>query len=207
MKKDVDIKQMLIIIGGIALTIACIAYAAWPFIRDRMESSKMAQANREWEAKEKAAGRSGLGGLQVVIPGSSAVVPAPVDPAAPTPAEPPGVEPSAASQSPAQPVQEAKPVPETAPLVPEAPNPFLTKEEREIIKKRGILPVLDYLTVNAIIVSPSGSQAVIDGRILREGDIIDGKQIVRIEPEQVICKDSFREYMIRIGNVVKEPEE
>jgi len=79
-------------------------------------------------------------------------------------------------------------------------NPFLTWEEEINLSKTKRRKVLDYLTLSAIFYSSKNSFAVIDGHILKEGDTIDEKRIVRIEPKKVILKDEEGEYVVFLKN-------
>ncbi|MCG2711369.1 MAG: general secretion pathway protein GspB [Candidatus Omnitrophica bacterium] len=76
-------------------------------------------------------------------------------------------------------------------------NPFLSAMER-INFGAETKEIIDYLTVTAIFHSEANSHAVIDGRVLREKDEIDGKEIVKIEPEEVILRDANGEYVLRL---------
>lgn len=79
-------------------------------------------------------------------------------------------------------------------------NPFLTSEEEEMFKMGEII---DYLNLSAIFYSPHYSYAVIDGRIIKEKDIIDNKEVILIKPEKVILEDSQRNrYVIKIKGVI-----
>ncbi len=75
-------------------------------------------------------------------------------------------------------------------------NPFLTWEEEKELSKTKKRKILDYLTLSAIFYSSKNSFVVIEGHILKEGDMIDEKKIVKIEPEKVILKDEEGEYVV-----------
>jgi len=78
-------------------------------------------------------------------------------------------------------------------------NPFLTPEERFELQKKE----LKHLRLSAIFVSDKFSYAIVDGRIIKENDIIEGKKVIRIEREGIILRDSQgREYVIRLKNIV-----
>lgn len=86
-------------------------------------------------------------------------------------------------------------------------NPFLTIDEEKFLEDyRG--DIIEYLTVSAILYSsssPHRSYAVIDGRIVKERDIVDNKEVVSISPEEVILKDpSGKEYIIIMKKIVTE---
>ena len=79
-------------------------------------------------------------------------------------------------------------------------NPFLSAEEEAAFADSGSNYILiDYLAPSAIIYSPDGnSKAIINGRILRLGNLIDDKEIIAIRPEEVIVKDSQSEYILKL---------
>lgn len=80
-------------------------------------------------------------------------------------------------------------------------NPFLSREEEEISKKQDFRRPLD-LNLTAIVYTPAQKRAVIDGRIYKEGDIVDNKEIVKINAEEIILKDSQGEYVIRLKGIL-----
>lgn len=83
-------------------------------------------------------------------------------------------------------------------------NPFLTIEEENSLmqdEKEGI----DYLTISAIFYIPGRSTAIINGRIVREQDLIDNKQIFAINRESVILRDARnREYVVKVKHIIDE---
>ena len=88
-------------------------------------------------------------------------------------------------------------------------NPFLTKEEEEIFKYSEVRTPIDYLNLSAIFYSAESnkSMAIIDGEILGEGQTIDNKKIVKIQPKAVILEDVQRtyfqkQYIIRLKEAV-----
>ncbi|MDD5729558.1 MAG: hypothetical protein PHN57_00305 [Candidatus Omnitrophica bacterium] len=84
-------------------------------------------------------------------------------------------------------------------------NPFLTKEEEDkAIKNKDVRIPLDNFELSAIIYSPRQKEAVIGGKVFKEGDILDNKVIEKIEAEQVILKDSRGEYVIRLKDLVNK---
>ena len=83
-------------------------------------------------------------------------------------------------------------------------NPFLTPYEEEVFKNTANRLSLDYLNLSAIFYSPSGSQAVIDGRIYKAGDIVDNKKIIEIKTEEVILKDEQGEYTLKMRGVLEK---
>jgi hypothetical protein len=80
-------------------------------------------------------------------------------------------------------------------LLPER-NPFLTRAEEIFFSQKPKMEVIDYLNISAIFYSPPRSYAIIDGRIVREHDFVDGKRVERIEEEAIILSDEHREYII-----------
>lgn len=80
-------------------------------------------------------------------------------------------------------------------------NPFLTVEEDKMFVGAGYRESLD-LELSAIFYSPAGSKAIIDGKICREGDVIDNKTVTEINQQKVILKDERgSEYIIRLKSV------
>jgi hypothetical protein len=75
-------------------------------------------------------------------------------------------------------------------------NPFLTQAEEILFARRGDREVIDYLDISAIFYSPPNSYAIVNGRVTKENDIIDGKEVKKIEQEAIILKDGQREYII-----------
>ena len=80
-------------------------------------------------------------------------------------------------------------------------NPFLSEEEEKTFGKSILI---DYLLLSAILYSSfsSNSRAIINGQILKIGNYIDNKEVVKIEPEEVILKDDQNEYCVRLKKVV-----
>lgn len=91
-------------------------------------------------------------------------------------------------------------------LRPEEPlrNPFLTEEEEKAFADLDNRVPIDYLSLSAILYSAQESRAIINGRIVREGDIIDNKEIIKINPENIILKDADNEYTIRLKEVLRK---
>jgi hypothetical protein len=85
-------------------------------------------------------------------------------------------------------------------------NPFLTqKEEKNLVEMGNAIP-LDYLRVSAIFYSDfsSRSRAIIDGKVLVLGDSIDNKEIIKINPEDVVLEDSQGHYVAKMAGVMAE---
>lgn len=81
-------------------------------------------------------------------------------------------------------------------------NPFLSEsEEYEYAKEE--LELITYLNLTAVFRSSGRAYAVVNGRIVREKDILDNKEIVRISREEIILKDfQGKEYVVRMGSVL-----
>ena len=76
-------------------------------------------------------------------------------------------------------------------------NPFLTLDEEKEFS--GEKKIIGYLNLSAVFYSPGHSYAIIDGRIVKEKDTIDNKEIIRINPESVVLRDaSGAEYVVRM---------
>jgi hypothetical protein len=82
-------------------------------------------------------------------------------------------------------------------------NPFLTLKEAKALVEMGNAIPLDYLNVSAIFYSAVNSQnrAIIDGKILVPGDSIDNKQVIKIDPEDVILEDSQGQYVAKMNKI------
>ena len=83
-------------------------------------------------------------------------------------------------------------------------NPFLTEEEERTFADLGNRIPIDYLTISAILYSPSASRTIINGQILKKDDTIDNKEIIEIQPEAVILKDSQSEYIVRLKRLTEK---
>lgn len=55
------------------------------------------------------------------------------------------------------------------------------------------------LNLKAITIGGSGSFALINDQILQEGDIINGKQIISIEPDNVVLEQGGRTFTLLLG--------
>ncbi len=74
-------------------------------------------------------------------------------------------------------------------------NPFLTLEEEALLKEGR---EINYLNLSAIFYSPSNSYAIINRRIVKEKDVIDGKKVVKIIPGKVYLEDSKGKYILKL---------
>ena len=83
-------------------------------------------------------------------------------------------------------------------------NPFLSWEEEEHYKKEKRIPVY-HLHLSAVLGSKGTSYAVINGRILKEGDIIGNLRIIKINTEDVTLKDFLdKEYVLKLEKIISE---
>ena len=86
-----------------------------------------------------------------------------------------------------------------------AHNPFLTEEEEKEFTDLGKAVTIDYLIPSAILYSSANkNKVIINGQILKIGNTIDNKEIIKIEAEEVILKDSLNEYSIKLREVTKQ---
>jgi hypothetical protein len=83
-------------------------------------------------------------------------------------------------------------------------NPFLSEKEEKALVELGNSIPLEYLRVTAIFYSAYSSQSrvIIDGRVLVLGDSIDNKEIIKINPEDVVLEDSQGQYVARLAGVM-----
>lgn len=81
-------------------------------------------------------------------------------------------------------------------------NPFLTEEEREIFKDEGDYTTFAGLKLSAIFYQLGDSKAIIDGRVVKKGDIIAGKKVFEIMPEAVILDDSYHKFILRLNKII-----
>lgn len=82
-------------------------------------------------------------------------------------------------------------------------NPFLKEEEEQAFSETGNRQPIDYLELSAVLYSSSKSKAVINGKILEQGNIIEDKEIIEIRPEEVILKDYEGEYILSLKKVAE----
>lgn len=82
-------------------------------------------------------------------------------------------------------------------------NPFLTQGEEKALGELGNAIPLDYLQVSAIFYSALSAQSrvIIDGKVLVLGDSIDNKEIIKINPEEVVLKDSQGRYVAKMAGL------
>lgn len=78
-------------------------------------------------------------------------------------------------------------------------NPFLTEEEEREAVDLGNAISIDYLALSAIIYSTfNKSKAIINGQVLKIGDYVDNKEIIKIQPEAVILKNAQAQYIVKL---------
>ncbi|MDD5347573.1 MAG: hypothetical protein PHT59_03060 [Candidatus Omnitrophica bacterium] len=88
-------------------------------------------------------------------------------------------------------------------------NPFLTREENTEFSEAGgvegsVIP-LEYLRLTAVFYSRqnSRSRAIINGRVLAQGDTVDDKEIVAINPEDVRLRDGQGKYIVKLEKLAE----
>lgn len=79
-------------------------------------------------------------------------------------------------------------------------NPFLTVQEQEMFSGKEKRLILDYLRLTGVMYSKGKKIAIIDGRIVREGDTIDDKSVRNIFSDYVILADKKGEYVVQLYN-------
>lgn len=82
-------------------------------------------------------------------------------------------------------------------------NPFLNFEENGAKKTNNPQEVIDYLDLTAIFFSPPSSRATIEGKIVKEGDLIDNKTIVEIQRETIRLQSLGNEYILRLKGITE----
>lgn len=78
-------------------------------------------------------------------------------------------------------------------------NPFLTQEEREMFRKKSKYEELLGPELSAILFYPGNNKAIIDGKIIKEGDTVNGKKVLEINPESVILTDLQRKFILELS--------
>lgn len=88
-----------------------------------------------------------------------------------------------------------------APLLSGRSNPFLSLvEERSFLGKETVVE-LSWPVIDGIVYAPSASRVIVGASVLGVGDDLDGRQIVRIEPEAVYLRGKQGEYVLRLRNI------
>lgn len=90
-------------------------------------------------------------------------------------------------------------------------NPFLTSgEEKGFVRKHAVDEEPELLTETTFVISGiiysalEDKKVIINGRILKAGDIIGNMEIVDIEPERVIFKSGREKYFLELPKILKE---
>ena len=76
-------------------------------------------------------------------------------------------------------------------------NPFLTLDEEKTFGSKN-REVLTALKLSAIFSSAKGAYAIIDGKVLKVHDRIDGKEVAEINRNNVVLKSASREYTVNL---------
>jgi hypothetical protein len=81
-------------------------------------------------------------------------------------------------------------------------SPFLDWREEQGYKKEKARGKIDYLRVTAILHSQGQAAVVINGKVVRKGDVIDNKEVISIDKEEVILQDTLgNEYAISLDEI------
>ncbi|MBU4305086.1 MAG: general secretion pathway protein GspB [Candidatus Omnitrophica bacterium] len=95
-----------------------------------------------------------------------------------------------------QPGLQAEPVPEDS--LPRQRNPFLSLAET-VRFLQGDEETWEGVSLSAVFYSGDNSYAVINGRIVKINDVIDGKKVVEIRPDAVVLKDIEKRYIVYLS--------
>ena len=77
-------------------------------------------------------------------------------------------------------------------------NPFLSLTECASFLQGGE-ETLEGVSLSAVFCSGDNSYAVINGRILKINDVIDGRKVVEIRPDAVVLKDIQKRYIVYLS--------
>ncbi|MDD5669745.1 MAG: hypothetical protein PHE58_06955 [Candidatus Omnitrophica bacterium] len=80
-------------------------------------------------------------------------------------------------------------------------NPFLSLDEEEYFSSTQGRLMLNNAEVTAIFYSPPDSKAIINGYVVKKNDMFEGKEVLEINPEDVVLKDAQGEYIVRMRNI------
>lgn len=83
------------------------------------------------------------------------------------------------------------------------PDPFLTDDEERFLATQDKNITWTDPNISAIFYSSQSSTVVVQGRVLRVNDFIDGRQIIAIRPEAVVLKDKKGTYVVKMGSVLQ----
>ncbi|MDD3296542.1 MAG: hypothetical protein PHU64_04185 [Candidatus Omnitrophica bacterium] len=86
-------------------------------------------------------------------------------------------------------------------------SPFLSWGEEQGFKKEKARGKIDYLKVTAILHSQGQAAVVINGKVVRKGDVIDNKEVIQIDTEEVILQDTLgNEYVVSLDKIASSRE-
>lgn len=117
-------------------------------------------------------------------PAAVPVAPPAAEPRPPLPRPVPPVRPRIEAPQAATPRTAAPPAPGPRPVEPEPARPAAERPARKPVPLTAPLPL-----VNSILVAPERRLAVVDGAIVREGDRVGPRVLVRIEPAALILRE------------------
>lgn len=82
-------------------------------------------------------------------------------------------------------------------------NIFLSEEEEKYYAGE-YQEEITYLNLSAVFYSNDVSYAVVNGRVVKKGDLLDNKEVVDIASEKVTLKDfQGKEHMVKMGKLAK----
>jgi len=86
-------------------------------------------------------------------------------------------------------------------------NPFLDRDT-ELVYEDKDRRIITYMSLTAVFYSGDTSRAVIDGQIVKKGDIINNLEVTEIKSEKVYFKDYLgEEYTLEMSNILSAIEE
>ncbi|WP_456440859.1 hypothetical protein [Caldithrix abyssi] len=81
-------------------------------------------------------------------------------------------------------------------------DPFLIKKQVKKVTKRSRKMVKEpTFILKGISFRPQGSVALINDRIVKEGDVIEGYKVIKIEEKKVILWDGKKRRILRLTNI------
>lgn len=80
-------------------------------------------------------------------------------------------------------------------------NPFLSLDEEQYFSSTQGRLMLNDAEVTAIFYSPPESKAIINGYVVKKNDMFEGKEVLEINPEDVVLKDAQGEYIVRMKKI------
>jgi hypothetical protein len=161
---------------AVAAIIICLGIVLFPFIQNNIQNKKFAKEAKKWSQGQD---RS----YQTTVSGSKLPTWQPI-----------AIEQkksSLAGKTDQNAILENEPAKE---------NPFLTKAEEEFFKNApNTVIIIDTLHLSAIFFSSLASKAIINGRVVGIGDIVDKKEITDIKREEVLLKDTQGKYAVKLS--------